>query len=346
MVQGSLADFSQVVDRSSPSGATVWEYEVGRLDYSLACWLETGLKFADYAFSPSYESVRRQGGVAILKVRPFVSLCYADGGVDQLGRELHVVQLLLAGGRWMVTGDWYTDEFVECYPRGTDFLSLKASLPAQMARFWERQEQLRRECDASVAGQDVGALTSYRAYDRTRAIQYASDHALSYNPLFKSYSADCQNFVSQCVWSGFGGQETSTAVQTHALPMIGYGYGGVVWWADLASSSYDSEFGWTWINVSSFCALIEENYDYNLIGVQGYAEPLSYVLRADYVIKSDMSHVLFVVGTTDSDGDGVTDYNEISVAAHTTDHWNVRLNTIYPNPSSVTFERIVRFRQS
>lgn len=127
---------------------------------------------------------------------------------------------------------------------------LKASLPAQMARFWERQEQLRRECDAPAPSNTHP--TTLSAHGRASAV--------------RRRAPPCR--LTPC-----------------------------------------------WINVSSFCALIEENYDYNLIGVQGYAEPLSYVLRADYVIN-------------------------------TTDHWNVRLNTIYPNPSSVTFERIVRFRQS
>lgn len=49
---------------------------------------------------------------------------------------------------------------------------------------------------------------SYMSYNRERAAAYARHWALGRNPRFGDFSAlggDCANFVSQCLWAGWGG---------------------------------------------------------------------------------------------------------------------------------------------
>lgn len=43
---------------------------------------------------------------------------------------------------------------------------------------------------------------------------------MSYNNNFPQFNADCTNFVSQCLWSGFGGINTSSAFSNLQYPMI------------------------------------------------------------------------------------------------------------------------------
>ena len=63
-------------------------------------------------------------------------------------------------------------------------------------------------------------------YNRSAAAQYALDYSASsdgtdaYNSKFPHFDADCQNFVSQCVWFGLGGTNTTTAISNKNKPMM------------------------------------------------------------------------------------------------------------------------------
>lgn len=43
------------------------------------------------------------------------------------------------------------------------------------------------------------------AYDANKAVNYSDCYALTENSLFYVADKDCTNFVSQCVWAGYGG---------------------------------------------------------------------------------------------------------------------------------------------
>lgn len=53
----------------------------------------------------------------------------------------------------------------------------------------------------SISYASEGEDVSYQ-YDRQKAIDYARSWFGAYNPEFYSYSQDCANFVSQCLWAG------------------------------------------------------------------------------------------------------------------------------------------------
>ena len=56
------------------------------------------------------------------------------------------------------------------------------------------------------------------SYDREAAVAYARKFALTTNNgIFKSMGLDCTNFVSQCMWSGYGGTKGYSLDNTAAL---------------------------------------------------------------------------------------------------------------------------------
>ena len=56
------------------------------------------------------------------------------------------------------------------------------------------------------------------SYDRAAAVAYAMKFAeVDNNGIFKSMSLDCTNFVSQCMWSGYGGTKGYSLNNTAAL---------------------------------------------------------------------------------------------------------------------------------
>ena len=52
------------------------------------------------------------------------------------------------------------------------------------------------------------------AYNSTSAASYADTYALNNNPLFATLTADCDNFVSQCVWAGYISWNSSMSSST------------------------------------------------------------------------------------------------------------------------------------
>ena len=56
------------------------------------------------------------------------------------------------------------------------------------------------------------------SYGRAAAVAYALKFAeVDHNGIFKSMGLDCTNFVSQCMWSGYGGTKGYTLDDTAAL---------------------------------------------------------------------------------------------------------------------------------
>lgn len=87
-----------------------------------------------------------------------------------------------------------------------------------------------REQEAAVASQTVEtehsvtpqSTTQYITYDPSAAVNYAKVFSSNYNTLFPNYASsggDCTNFVSQCIWAGFGGNNVSSAISIRQYPM-------------------------------------------------------------------------------------------------------------------------------
>ncbi|ABP68153.1 hypothetical protein Csac_2580 [Caldicellulosiruptor saccharolyticus DSM 8903] len=86
------------------------------------------------------------------------------------------------------------------------------------------------------------------AYNRDGAVNYAYTYVYNYNKAYHKFSADCTNFVSQCLKEGGG------------IPMVDEGWNGY-WDSDdwfyyrNGSDDYDSKnddsWSWSWVKVES-----------------------------------------------------------------------------------------------
>lgn len=152
------------------------------------------------------------------------------------------------------------------------------------------------------------------------------------NTQFKyfSHKNDCQNYVSQCIWYGFGGRSS----ENRDLPMNTY------WWADTKGTSST----WNWTSVSRFYNYITNNYKNNNYGIQGYSTTVSVIKEGDFICYN--GHVLLVSAVGDTNGDGINDYHGIKVCAHTTNRKGVYLSSLYSTtpPEGMEFIKIVRFK--
>jgi hypothetical protein len=226
-VRGEALDLSIVVDVLSPKGKALHDYELGRLQYCLRAWKLGGLAFSAYDYRPVYDSVAITGDTATVAVQPWVDLTYADTPEPDVACEPHTLTLVRATDGWKIIEDEYQDEFLLKHPRGTDFAVLEARLSQDLAATKARWEALDRKLREDPrtryryqkgAGESAGIL-GYRTYSRTAAATYGmtwTDNSGStshdpYNQLFIGYDLDCINFVCQCTWSGFGGDEDDEA---------------------------------------------------------------------------------------------------------------------------------------
>lgn len=339
-------------------------YEQGRLAYSIECWRQVGHVHGSCEYRPKYRSIAFDGDSCLVSICPIVWL---RGAVRyQVGAELHEILLVRSHDGWKIREDRYEDEFTDMYPRGTDFQQLLVALPSELAGFRDREKEIELQLASDPRSNSdwtpdmPGVMATYVSYDRTRAAQYGTTYTnndgslyttTGYNPLFKSYNpSDCQNFVCQCIWYGFGGINDYAHISAHLFPMVGNGgpLGTWSWWSDGASTVYlpGQTYDWPWVNVSDFYGIAQDQYLNDKIGVQATLATSSTVYKGDYVATAGWSHVLIIVNCIDANGNRVYDYSEIWVSAHTSNRRNVPLASLYPSPSSVVFVRVVRYRDS
>src|SRR5664280_657468 len=175
-----------------------------------------------------------------------------DGGSSVEGSGVdHVVTLARSGDAWLVRADSYSDELTPAY------LEAARVKPAKIRAAGRLLERAARAHDDPVPGahqpgvalpsvSDRGPSTPVAprrysdvlVYDRDGAQAYADRYALSYNPTFVRFSADCADFASQCARAG--GMPTNLG---------GYSSG---WWYDKhgTSSPSDDTYSLSWINVT------------------------------------------------------------------------------------------------
>lgn len=141
-----------------------------------------------------------------------------------------------------------------------------------------------------------------KEYNRTNAVNYAHEWALSRNPLFYNYTesgGDCTSFVSQCVLAG--------SCVMNFTPTFGWYY------------ISDTERTASWTGVEFFYNFMTQN---NAIGPYGTIVSPNAVQTGDVVQLGDRSgtfyHSLLITGRTN---------RTFLVTAHTNDVRDRALNT-------------------
>ena len=213
----------------------------------------------------------------------------------------HTVSLQRSGGKWQVVGDSYLDNMVPSY------LETAGASPTTVRRAVRRLERASRPLAVAGHGRTwVTRISPGRryqdilTYDRSAAAVYADRYALSYNPGYVRFGADCANFASQ------GGR-------AGGMPVSSGDYSSG-WWYDKegTSSTADDSYSLSWINVTKQMSYwTGSRTDWvTSIGGLGKGDFIYY----DWSGDGYWDHVAVVAGSN-SAGQKVVD-------AHTTDYYH------------------------
>jgi hypothetical protein len=234
-----------------------------------------------------------------------------------------------------IEGITTTEEIRSLYGPDTNFALLKKNAKSNYTKYKDQlltdaQENKIALETFSIASNFVNYSTTNRQNAATYSTTYTNNSGVydsdDYNYFeFKVYGKDdCQNFISQCIWYGFGGRNSANL----DFPMNG------VWWANLSGETTT----WNWTSASAFKSYITGNYSGNLYGVHGieYISP-SNMLTGDYVYVP--GHVMFINNVS-----GTSAWENIYISAHTRNRLNVNLKALYSGisvpPSDMRFMKI------
>lgn len=91
------------------------------------------------------------------------------------------------------------------------------------------------------------------SYNRDTAIEYARKYALNNAPFFYSASSDCTNFVSQCVWAGYGGWDPTGSDSVNRTRVNNKYRMTSTWYGGTGGGSS------SWESVNSFYSYVKSN---------------------------------------------------------------------------------------
>ncbi len=322
-------------------------YEIGRLTYLIKSCDISDTQIKNYSINievlSSYEDVEN----IVCEVAVNTTLQYDYMKEPFVDKIIH--KITLNNRDYRIISDEYTDEFSDLFDKNTNFDMLIGNLESNYLKDLteDKKAQLVQEDTApilrSVPGDYFDSYsTSYRSNAVSYALQYTDNNggyeSTNYNNAkFKyfSYKNDCQNFVSQCIWYGFGGRSSSN----RDYPMTND------WWADTSSTATT----WNWTGTSYFYNWITGNNSNtsNDYGISGYSAAASVIKPGDYVYyDGTRGHVLFITSASDEDGDGTIEYAEIKISAHTSNRKNVYLSSLYgaTKPSTIKLMHIVNMK--
>ena len=249
-------------------------------------------------------TVDASGGSATVTAHVITTLVWHGEGTEQSTEACgvdHVVTLQRRGASWHVVADSYLDDQTPAY------LEAAGASPAAVQRAVRRLERRTPQPTAVVtrATERVRATAGGRRYtdilyyNRDAAAASADRYALSYNPTYVRFGADCANFASQGARAG-------------GMPVAAGAYSSG-WWYDKKSTSSpsDDSYSLSWINVAKQMSFWNGSRSDWVSGISGLG-------KGDFVFydwsgDGVWDHVAIVVGTN-SAGQKVVD-------AHTTDYY-------------------------
>lgn len=225
--------------------------------------------------------------------------------------DCYTVELIRTNNDWYISN--MTSDGIE-----TEGISKQTfDYDIAVAQFDSYCATIRPELDAAADSEQLEAMDAFdenmelqstgdnidqsRTYNRTNAIAYANTYssanytqATGNDPnylnkeLFSDYTEDgvnCQNFVSQAVWAGFGASNTKTAVDIGAFPMD---KSGTHKWYHIST---DDRACWTGVN-SFFGYFQSSNSDNDNIGMKGNY----YTIYAGYDFSSVTTNKASLLG--------------------------------------------------
>lgn len=108
----------------------------------------------------------------------------------------------------------------------------------------EKEDSVNSEI-VSINSGDVEAMAA-KGYSDAKAVEYARKWAKSRNPLYKSYGADCTNYVSQCVKAGGKSMTKPSSIPTGVKGTTKY------WYSVRYEEWHTNHYVYKWKESSSF----------------------------------------------------------------------------------------------
>jgi hypothetical protein len=276
-------------------------------------------------------SVEIKGSIAIASIVEIYQY-YVKDDFDTVCKSIKEYTMTLENnnGDWKITNiktndAWETEDNFSY----EDFdVEVELELKAKEIESWKIETKivdfvLQKEAPVS----SVKSSYSILSYSTSLAVEYAEEWFNGINPDFGNASADCQNFASQCVWAGFGGNEGSGAPHLTGTPVVydsTYGSSNSRLWQH--NNFYDGHNGvidWHWDYVTGFSNYIDSSY----YGIQGpfgaVVFNLNYANEGDVIdidwdstspTLNTLNHAMFVTEVTGSFGSRNPD--NIFIAAH------------------------------
>lgn len=154
---------------------------------------------------------------------------------------------------------------------------------------------------------------------------YAERYFATINPTFGKASADCQNFASQCVWAGLGGESKGSIKVPPVVYDSVYGSSNQrLWQHNNYSQTAPYGYGWNWDHVDGFAWLIDSAVSANGVGPYGWVNfgTLAYAEPGDVIIwdtggapaLGNLDHAMVVTKVSGTSGSRTI--NNIYICAH------------------------------
>lgn len=188
-------------------------------------------------------------------------------------------------------------------------------LQSEMEKMYVEQAQLvleERELEVSIQ-----PYASSYSYSGSRGAAYASKYASSRNPYFYDAGSDCTNFVSQCIWAGYGGWNAAMSDSTMQSNISNKVRMTSSWFAGSGGGSSAWEnVDYLWNHVVGNTGKGPKATGYNNGGSYTNILPID-ISVGDVLQKSwdgsDYFHSMYVISTPGGSNPGL---NEIVVAQH------------------------------
>jgi len=296
------------------SNKTKLQKEIRKKNNTTVLWQNITLDFVSTEVSDNIAKIK------VYEKYEFI-LDTSDRHISGKGLE-YVVTMQKYDNKWLIDDIITNSSFDEAFKEsGIDIDKTIANM--NTSPLYNKQV-LEKEIEV-LSNENYSNLTSdwtSQSLNTSNVFAYALTYALSYNPRFYSYAGlggDCQDFGSQCLWFGFGGENTQTAINDHDWPMIE------------ESTNRDWFQGSTYLDCDTSWIRVEEFDDYITSGGTGKNGPygsvisgISYarkgdIIQVDWTGNGYFDHTFVVDSVVYSSTYGSRTMSDIYVSAHTAD---------------------------
>ncbi len=286
-----------------------------------------GSKVENFSLSTTTVERKIDGTYGYVHLYALAEYQYPELDEPSAAGDHYVVEFLKTNAGWTIVN--MTVEFLEAYGVEPETFDLQASIQAADEAF--RQPVV--TVSDPVETQTVTSSAYY--YNKAAAVAYSMVYTTSRdnigvydfpefcNQNFTYYTDDinndcgvnCQNYVSQCLWAGFGGSNISTKIKRNIAPMDDSG--SLKWYWDTGGSSS------SWTAVDTFLDYADASN--SVTGETGLRSSIEYVAGGSNFTISASSLVGSVLALY-MDGDDSPDHAILVVTADSTERPDVYFN--------------------